>query len=171
MPINRLHGGCAQPDPVKLDDYWQRATAELDRTDLPADYSVRWIGLDDPTTEEVIELIIAGDKTGTFTLPWIIERTDQPEPASGDPLILVDFHGRPRLLVRLTVITTVAFGDISAAHTAIDGTPVRDLAVWKPLHTQYWNNLLKPWHLSVTETMPVLVEKFELLHTNQAALT
>jgi uncharacterized protein YhfF len=166
MTINRLYGGCAQPDPAKLDDYWQQATAELDRPGLPADYSVRWIGLDDPTTEEVIELIIAGDKTGTFTLPWLIERTDQPAPTVGDSIILVDFHGRPRLLVRLTEITEVAFGDISAAHTAIDGSPVRDLAVWKPLHTRYWNGLLAPWQLKVDASMPVLVEKFLLLHAN-----
>jgi uncharacterized protein YhfF len=84
----------------------------------------------------------------------------------GDPIILVDFHGRPRLLVRLTEITEVAFGDINAAHTAIDGSPVRDLAVWKPLHTQYWNGLLAPWQLKVDASMPVLVEKFLLLHAN-----
>jgi uncharacterized protein YhfF len=136
----------------------------LEHADLAAEYQPRWIGLDDSTTEDVIELIRSGDKSGTFTLPWIIEHTDQPTPAVGDPIILVDFKGRPRLLVRLTDITTVAFGDITATHTRIDGTPVRDLAVWKPLHTRYWNNLLAPYQLEVSTAMPVLVEKFELLH-------
>ena len=161
-----LHGGCAQPDPAELEHYWQRACAESQHTNLTAAYEPRWIGLDDPTTEEVIELIRSGDKTGTFTLPWIIEHTDQPIPAVGDAIILVDFKGHPRLLVRLTDITTVAFGDITTAHTRIDGTPVRDLAIWKPLHTGYWNNLLAPYQLEVSPTMPVLVEKFELLHAN-----
>jgi uncharacterized protein YhfF len=164
-----LHGGCAQPDPAELDRYWQRARTELKRADLAAAYEPRWIGLDDATTEEVIELIGSGDKTGTFTLPWLIEHTDQPTPVVGDPIILVDFAGHPRLLVRLTDITTVAFGDITAMHTSIDGTPVRDLAVWKPLHTIYWNNLLAPYQLKVSESMPVLVEKFALLYQNQAA--
>lgn len=164
MSINYLHGGCAQPDPAELDNYWQRAGAELGRLNLPADYHARWIGLDAPTTDEVIELIRTGDKTGTFTLPWLIEHTDQPAPAVGDTIILVDFNGHPRLLVRLTEITSVAFGDITAVHTSIDGTPVRDLAIWKPLHTQYWNSLLAPYALEVSSSMPVLVEKFELLH-------
>jgi uncharacterized protein YhfF len=161
-----LHGGCAQPDPAELDRYWQQARAEIRQADLAAEYEPRWIGLDDPTTEEVFELIRSGDKTGTFTLPWIIEHTDQPVPAVGDALILVDFNGHPRLLVRLTEITSVAFGDITAQHTRIDGTPVRDLAVWKPLHTGYWNNLLAPYQLEVSPAMPVLVEKFMLLHAN-----
>jgi uncharacterized protein YhfF len=161
-----LHGGCAQPDPAELDRYWQRARPKNSQRDLAADYEPRWIGLDEPTTEEVIELIRSGDKTGTFTLPWIIEHTDQPAPTVGDSIILVDFGGHPRLLVRLTDITTVAFGDITATHTSIDGTPVRDLAVWKPLHTSYWNNLLAPYQLEVSEGMPVLVERFKLLYAN-----
>jgi len=155
--------GCARPDPATLDAFWQSAKSALPATTLPDDYQVRWIGLDDVTTRQVLDLIRAGDKTGTFTLPWIVEHTDQPEPAVGDTIILVDFAGHPCLLVRLTEIETVLFGAITVAHTAIDGTPVRDLAIWKPLHTRYWNGLLAPFSMSVNDEMPVWVEKFELL--------
>ena len=158
-----LPEGCARPDPAELELYWTGARRQLAAAGLPSTYEVRWIGLDDASTEEVIELISAGDKTGTFTLPWIIERTDQPEPVVGAAVILIDFHGKPRLLVRLTEISTVAFGEVTAEHTAIDGSPVRDLSIWKPLHTHYWNTLLQPFGLSVRESMPVLIEKFELL--------
>lgn len=130
---------------------------------MPNEYQVRWIGLDDATTRQVIELIRDGDKTGTFTLPWIVERTDQPVPAVNDTIILVDFDGQPRLLVRLTHIERVPFGAITARHTSIDGTPVRDLAVWIPLHTQYWNALLEPFGLEVRDDMPVWIEGFDLL--------
>ena len=158
-----LPGGCAQPDPAELQAWWQKLRTNPRNAALPDHYEVRWIGLDDETTEQVIELIVAGDKTGTFTLPWIVEHTDTPAPAPGDTIILVDFKGHPRLVVRLTEITEVAFGQITAEHTAIDGSPVRDLDVWIPLHTHYWNNLLAPYQLSVSKDMPVLVEKFELL--------
>ena len=158
-----LPGGCAQPDPAELRAWWEKLRREPGNASLPDHYEVRWIGLDDESTEQVIELIIAGDKTGTFTLPWIVEHTNTSVPAPGDTIILVDFGGHPRLVVRLTDITEVAFGGITPEHTAIDGTPVRDLAVWIPLHTRYWNNLLQPYGLSVSVDMPVLVEKFELL--------
>jgi uncharacterized protein YhfF len=159
-----LPSGCAPPDPAELDAYWRRAKTELTVTTLPDTYQVRWIGLDDDTTREVLELIRSGDKTGTYTLPWLIELTEQPEPAVGDAIILLNFAGQPRLLVRLTAIETVSFGKITRAHTAIDGSPVRDLAIWKPLHTHYWNSFLAPFQQCVTDAMPVLVEKFELLH-------
>jgi uncharacterized protein YhfF len=159
-----IPNGCTPPDPAELDAYWCRAKTELPATSLPDTYQVRWIGLDDDTTRQVLELIRTGDKTGTYSLPWLIQNTDQPAPAVGDPIILVNFAGQPRMLVRLTAIETVPFGQITLAHTAIDGSPVRDLAIWKPLHTRYWNTLLAPFQLCVNDAMPVLVEKFELLH-------
>jgi len=149
--------------------FWAEATRALTDPSLPTAYEVRWIGLDDDTTREVIELIRSGNKTGTFTLPWIVARTDQPTPAIGAAIILVDFQGHPRLLVRLTRIEEVAFGDITAAHTSIDGTPVRDLAVWKPLHTHYWNGMLEPYGLAVHDEMPVWVETFDLCYDRDAS--
>lgn len=164
-----LPTGCGRPDRAELDAFWQNAVCELPDAALPDVYHVRWIGLDAETTEQIIELIRAADKTGTFTLPWLVERTEQPEPAVGDAIILVDFDGHPRLLVRLTRIERVAFGAITPGHIAIDGTPVRDLAVWKPLHIRYWNALLEPHGLRVGDEMPVWIEDFELLYDPDAA--
>ena len=68
-------------------------------------------------------------------------------------------------MVRVTGIEEVAFGDMTAEHTAVDGSPVRALDVWKPLHTAYWNERLQPFDLSVRDDMPVLVEKFDVLYS------
>ena len=157
-----LPPGCATPKIAELDAFWAaaRAAVKLDSEH----YQVRWIGLDHDSTEEVLELIASGDKTGTFTLSWIVEQTSQPEPAVGDAIILIDFEGHPRQLVQLAHIELVHFGAITTAHTAIDGTPVRDLAIWKPLHTSYWNMLLAPFGKSVSDDMPVWVEHFLLLY-------
>jgi uncharacterized protein YhfF len=47
--------------------------------------------------------------------------------------------------------------------TAVDGSPVRDITVWRPLHTAYWGAMLEPYGLAVADDMPVIVEAFELL--------
>ncbi len=159
-----LPDGPTRPDPAALDAFWAEARAALPDAGLGDGYQVRWIGLDAPSTDQIIELIRQGDKTGTFTLPWIVERTDQPEPKAGDAIILIDFAGTPTLLVRLTQVRPVRFGDVTAADIAIDGTPVRDLAVWKPLHTVYWNGLLAPFDLAVSDDLMFWAEPFELLY-------
>lgn len=159
----------ARPRENELAKFWQSAKTAVPDAGLGDDYQVRWIGLDDQTTEQVFELIRSGDKTGTFTLPWLVEQTGDPTPQGGDAIILVSFDGTPKILLRLTEIEMVAFGDITEAHTAVDGSPVRALEVWKPLHTTYWNERLQPFGLGVCDDMPVLVEKFEVLYDAPSA--
>ncbi|MSR00429.1 MAG: ASCH domain-containing protein [Gammaproteobacteria bacterium] len=160
--------GPARPTLASLEEFWNQARIANPGIGLNSDsihmaYQVRWIGLDAPTTQQIFELIRSGDKIGTFTLPWIIEQTNQATPMVGAYIILINFDGTPTQLVRMKKIYEVSFGKITAKDTAIDGSPVRDLAIWKPLHTAYWGALLKPFNLTVTEEMPVLVEIFELL--------
>ena len=133
---------------------------DLDSTPLEP----RWIGLDQDSTHAIFQLIRIGDKRGTFTLPWIVERTGMPPPAVGNLLVLVDMDGTPTLLVRVTRVDQAIFGAVRAEHTVIDGSPVRDPAVWVPLHTQYWNNHLAPFGLAVSTDMPFWIEEFELLY-------
>jgi uncharacterized protein YhfF len=159
-----LPAGPVHPTSTTLDTFYAAACAANRALALGDDYQVRWIGLDADTTQQIFELIRARDKTGTFTLPWIVERTGQPKPRAGDCLILIDMNGKPTLLVRLTRVYTRVFGQVTAADTAVDGSPVRDPAIWVPLHTQYWNELLRPFGLAVTEDMPFWVEQFELLY-------
>jgi uncharacterized protein YhfF len=164
MSVMYLPAGARHPTQSALDAFYEAARAANRALTLPDGYQVRWIGLDADTTRQVFELIRARDKTGTFSLPWIFERTGQPEPRVGDRLILIDMDGRPTLLLRLTRVYSTTFGRVTAADTAVDGSPVRDPAVWVPLHTQYWNDLLRPFGLTVTADMPFWVEQFELLY-------
>jgi uncharacterized protein YhfF len=159
-----LPPGPARPDPAELERWWQAARAALGAAAPAGPPDVRWIGLDDATTEEVLRLIVTGDKTGTYTLPWILEKTGQATPRAGDAIVFIDFRGWPRILVELTEVEPVRFGSISARHTALDGTPVRRLETWRALHTRYWTDLLRPFGLAVADDMPVLVERFRLLY-------
>lgn len=130
----------------------------------PEIVDVRWIGLDAPSTQRVFELIRAGDKRGTFSLPWIIERTGSPAPGVGRFLVLIDLTGKPVLLTRTVRVDSALFGQVEARHTAIDGSAVRDPSVWIPLHTRYWNTHLAPFGLAVTPDMPFWIEEFVLVY-------
>lgn len=125
---------------------------------------VRWIGLDSESTHQIFELIRTGDKRGTFTLPWIVERTGSPVPRVGQHLVLISMEGTPTLLTRVCRVDQAVFGQVRAEHTAIDGSPVRDPSVWVPLHTMYWNGHLAPFGLEVDAQMPFWIEEFELLY-------
>jgi uncharacterized protein YhfF len=159
-----LPEGPARPSRAALDAFWAEARAACPDAGLAEAYQVRWIGLDAPSTRDIFDLIRRRDKTGSFTLPWIVARTDQPPPAVGDCIILIDFDGSPTLLVRIDHVHGARFGTMTAADIAVDGSPVRDLAIWKPLHTRYWNDLLQPFGLTVSDDMPVWVERFVFVY-------
>lgn len=144
-----------------IETFLDAARAARPELEIGDNWEVRWIGFDEESTQQIFDLIRAGDKKGTFTLPWLVERNAGSAPYSGLYLILVDMAGTPTLLVRLGEVRQAIFGEVTAADTAIDGSPVRDPAVWVPLHTQYWNALLAPHGLAVTEDMPFWVEPFE----------
>lgn len=146
------------------------AAAARARPDIApdADCELRRIGRDAATTLRIFDLIRIGDKRGTFTLPWIVERTGGAPPAVGRLLVLLDAEGRPTLLLRITRVGSAIFGQVTAEDTAVDGSPVRDPAVWVPLHTEYWNDLLAPFGLAVTPDMPFWIEEFELVYDADA---
>lgn len=158
-----LPPGVAQPSPESIETFVSAAQVANPDLEMGDNWEVRWIGFDEETTQQIFELIRTRDKTGTFTLPWIVERTESKIPCEGFHVVLMDITGRPTLLLRLGAVREALFGNVTAADTALDGSPVRDPAVWVPLHTQYWNALLEPHGLTVSDDMPFWIEPFELL--------
>ena len=59
------------------------------------------------------------------------------------------------------------FGTIGSEETALDGPPVRDIEIWKPLHFEYWNGLLGEYGKRCSDKMPVIVEPFELVYDDK----
>lgn len=153
------------PTPEALLAFCAAANRSVPDLDVrPETLDVRWIGLDTPSTQRVFELIREGDKRGTFSLPWIVERTGSPVPRVDRLLALIDLAGRPVLLTRVVRVESALFGEVEARHTAIDGSRVREPAVWKALHTHYWNTNLAPFGLAVTPDMPFWIEEFVLVY-------
>ena len=90
-----------------------------------------------------------------------LEANGFPRSSAGTPIVLCDYQGKPRLIVRLTEVRETTFGEISAAETSMDGPPVQDPDIWIPLHREYWNGLLAAYERSCEDSMPVLIEPFD----------
>lgn len=155
-----LPEGPLRPLQSSLDAFWHEAQASLPHGTLPDSYEVRCIGVTPEGAHQVFDLIQARDKTGTFTLRWIVEKTDMSVPAVGQCLMLIDFEGKPALLVRTDEVREACWGAVTEQDTAVDGTPVRALDVWIPLHSAYWNGMLEPFGLAVKDGMPFYIEHF-----------
>ena len=150
------------PDSELLDSFWQQAINAV--PEIARDHQVRSIGIDEETTDLIIKFIKTGEKTGTYSLPWLLEAEDYPKTTPNTPIILLSYDGIPQAVVQITSIYETTFGNISLNDTSLDGPPVRDLDVWIPLHTEYWNGLLSKYKRACSDDMPVLVEKFKFVY-------
>lgn len=158
--------GPALPDDAVLDVFWQAARAA--HPELSEDHQVRSLGIDEETTGLIMDFIYAKTKVGTFSLPWVMEAEGHPQTAPGTPVILTGYDGSPQAVVRITDVRKTNFGAIDRAETELDGPPVQDPDVWRPLHRDYWNGLLAKYGKSCTDDMPVLVEPFEFIYKPEA---
>ncbi|MEV7972329.1 ASCH domain-containing protein [Cellulomonas sp. NPDC089187] len=114
--------------------------------------------------DQLLDLVLAGEKTGTSTALAEFEHADEPLPVKGDLSIVLDSAGQPRALVRTTEVATVPFDQVPAEHAAAEGEDDRTLATWRAEHEKYWRRVLAPLGEEFSEQLPVVTERFELLY-------
>jgi uncharacterized protein YhfF len=151
------------PDHAAVARFWEGARKQLPPDAPEQNPHLRSIGSSKEVSDMILSVILAGEKTGTFSLPWVHVRQPEARPEIFGLSILTDFGGAPRALLRTMSLTIVPYRDIDASHTACEGKGARDLGVWRKIHWPYWAAMLKPYGLTPTEDMPVCVERFALL--------
>ncbi|MEE4172818.1 MAG: ASCH domain-containing protein [Xanthomonadales bacterium] len=127
------------------------------------DLETRRLGADPAMVERILAVIERGEKSMTFSLPWLAADEGRRPPAPGRLIVLLDVQGSPRLLLRLTAVREKRFGDVDAEDLSREGKPMRDPAAWRELHEWVWNARLEPLGRQVSADMPVWAEYFERL--------
>ena len=125
------------------------------------DVETRRLGADPQMVERILSVISKGEKSMTFSLPWLADEEGRRPPAPGRLIVLLDAAGAPRLLLRLTEVRERRFADVDAEDLAREGVPMRDPDNWRELHEWVWNARLNPLGKQVSAEMPVWAEYFE----------
>lgn len=146
-----------------VEEFWSRCLPSLSAPPADGFYRVRSIGSSPESTEVITKLILDGQKTGTFTSPWMYEGDRRITPVMDGYSVLTDSTDTPRALLKTTGLMTLPFDQITEKETAVDGPAVRPLDVWRPIHVTFFTNALKSRGKSFAQDMPVTVEKFEVV--------
>ena len=147
----------------QVEAFWQTCVRQSDAVPATDFYRVRYFGADATTARRLMDLIAAGEKTVTFTLPWIYQGHPNLTPVQGGYTVVTDFEGHPELLLRTTRIKTLAFAAVTEEETRFEGPGARTLDAWRKIHWTFFGNVLKPLGKEPTEDMPVTVEYFEVV--------
>ncbi len=146
-----------------VSEFWQGCLPEISQPPADGFYRVRSIGGTPETIEAITRLILAGDKTGTFTSPWMYEGDRSITPVVGGYSVLTDSNGAPAAVLKTTLLMTLPFDQITENETAVDGPRVRPLEVWRPIHVTFFTNELAARGKTFVMDLPVTVEAFEVV--------
>lgn len=152
--------------PAKADavsNFWDACLPSLSAPPADGFYRVRSIGGTLETTDIITNLILAGDKTGTFTSPLMYEGDRSITPEVGAYSVLTDSTAAPRAVLQTTGLLTLPFNRITEKETAVDGPAVRSLEVWTPIHVTFFTDALKSHGKAFSDEIPVTVEKFKVV--------
>ena len=148
--------------PESLEDYWRRVRAEV--PELPADVPEAWaFGATPEHADGLLDLVLAGVKTGTASSVWDYEASGERMPEAGDLSVILDGAGAPRAVIRTTLVEIVSFLEVTAEHAHAEGEGDRSLAAWRDIHERFWREHSegpRGW----APDMPVLCERFALVH-------
>lgn len=152
-----------QPDRPDPKSFARACLAALEPPVQAAFVRVRRFGDNAATAALILDLIRRGEKSVTFTTPALYAGRREITPVVDDIVVVTDFEGRPGAVVRTTSVRTVAFNEVTEADSRHEGPPVRPLEAWRRVHWAYFTRELAPLGLSPSETLPVTIERFELL--------
>lgn len=113
---------------------------------------------------ELVELVIHGPKRATAGLAWGFETYSDTAPIPDGYSVVTEFDGTPRCVIRTTSIEVRAFRDVDAQFAWDEGEGDRTLADWRAGHWRYFARECAQLGRQPSEDMPVILERFELLH-------
>ena len=107
---------------------------------------------------ELVDAILRGDKTATASLRVeYAPHTDEPLPAPGEVMVVVDYDDVPVALIETTEVRVVRAADVDVAFARDEGEGFETVAAWRAAHERFWSR-----HAISDDTL-VVAERFRLL--------
>jgi len=145
------------------DRFWLECRRELAAETEGRVYRVKRFGDDPAMSRLLLDLIRSRAKTGTFAVDWEFDAAPAGRPRPGDLFIVVDADGEPGALIRITETRVLPFADVGPVEVACEGPALRDVALWRRVHWDYWSRTLQGIGRQPSEDMPILFQRFEVL--------
>jgi len=88
-----------------------------------------------PLRDQLVALVLSGAKTTTGLLV-----ADEPVPAAGERLAVVDSGGRRVAVIELTDVRVVRLAEVDLRHAVDEGEGDETVAQWRANHEKFWHS-------------------------------
>lgn len=140
------------------------------RSGLPANPPQAWHFCSNPADADALgELARRGVKTATASLYAGYAAEGEEVPRVGDLNIITNWAMDPLILVEITELEIVPFGQVSARQAYDEGEGDRSLDYWREVHWRFFSDEARALGIEVTEDMLVVCEHFKILYPTSDA--
>ncbi|MFC0682851.1 ASCH domain-containing protein [Lysobacter korlensis] len=122
-----------------------------------------------PDADECARLVLAGKKRATAPSLWSFEVHGEPLPEVGDLHVITNWAGEAQCIIRVAGVEVVPLNEITEEHARAEGEGDGSLAWWRAAHWSYYHRELEGSGYSPEPDMPIIFERFEVVHPPCAA--
>lgn len=144
--------------------FWQAACRAVPGLLSTAEYQVWYFGDSAPLAHKLADLVLHGPKRAAAGLLWDAEIDPGMMPVLGGYNLVTDHAGAPLLVTQTTQVQTRPFGEVDAEFAAAEGEGDGSLAYWREAHWAYFSRRCALLGRAPSEDMPVILERFALIH-------
>jgi uncharacterized protein YhfF len=112
---------------------------------------------------QLVELVLAGRKRATTSLPIEYTSLGEALPRAGDLSIVVRGDGQPAALIARTHVVCVPFEQVDERYARVEGEGDGTLADWRAAHLAYFGSVCARLGGQFDQRTPVLCQTFRLL--------
>jgi uncharacterized protein YhfF len=156
-----------EPDPDEVDAFWKRCRTAL-HLDPTAPVPPAWsFGDAVELADELIELVVHGDKRATAGAVREYEAAGEPIPCVGDLSIATDGAMRPRALLEVTDVRVGPLSSVDDAFAFDEGEGDRTRESWLDAHRWYFSRSYERLGLQFDADIDVVFERFAVRYVER----
>jgi uncharacterized protein YhfF len=153
----------------RVQSFWEDFCRQI-RLPSATAYQAWYFGDTPELAHELVELVLRGPKRGTAGLAWVMDALPHAAPVAGGFSVVTEFDGTPRAVIRTTSVERKRFGDVDAQFAWDEGEDDRSLESWRAGHQRYFGRECERLGRVMSDDVPVVLERFELVYPFDRAL-
>ena len=143
--------------------FWRRCCEANEDLNPSSTYDVWYFGDSRELADNLVELVLAGNKRATAALAWEADGEDTP-PLPGDISLVTNYDGDPKCFIRYTGISVLPFNQVDAQFAFDEGEGDRSLDYWRAAHWAFFSRYCATIGRKPDLEMPVVCKRFEVLY-------
>jgi len=147
-----------------LERFWKSFLDTLPAGERPArGWADAWsFGNSPEMADELLALVLQGEKTATSGLKWSYEAEDDALPEAGQYHILLDGGGMPRAVIEIVEVRVQPFRAVEEEIAFEEGEGDRSLSFWRQGHWRFFAQECRLIERTPSWDMEIVSERFRL---------